>query len=171
MTLGFSTELKGKPTYFVEKIWEAILQLGLEFKVSEMEIATKALSEIYIAKTYAPKLHTFRRDEKNRWKVGMIIDFFINVRTKQMFRFAPKLKVKGIQKVEIKWFDTFGKKLVRVFIEDKSFAWVIFDKQMIVTGKMLELAQNDGFDTIQDFFEYFLEDFTGKIIHWTDLKY
>lgn len=28
-----------------------------------------------------------------------------------------------------------------------------------------------GFDTIEEFFAYFNEDFVGKIIHWTDLRY
>lgn len=36
---------------------------------------------------------------------------------------------------------------------------------------MLKLAINDGFESIDDFFNYFNEDTTGKIIHWTDLEY
>ena len=36
---------------------------------------------------------------------------------------------------------------------------------------MKDLARNDGFDSIQAFFEWFKEDFEGKIIHWTDLRY
>ena len=37
--------------------------------------------------------------------------------------------------------------------------------------QMETLAIADGFDSIEDFFKYFTNDFTGKIIHWTDLKY
>lgn len=33
------------------------------------------------------------------------------------------------------------------------------------------LAKNDGFSGVKEFFEWFSEDFKGKIIHWTDLKY
>jgi hypothetical protein len=33
------------------------------------------------------------------------------------------------------------------------------------------LARNDGFATVKDFFEWFSEDYTGKIIHWTELRY
>ena len=36
---------------------------------------------------------------------------------------------------------------------------------------MWQLAINDGFESLKHFFEYFNEDFEGKIIHWTDLKY
>ena len=37
--------------------------------------------------------------------------------------------------------------------------------------KMELLSQNDGFDSVQDFLDYFSENFYGKIIHWTDLIY
>ena len=36
---------------------------------------------------------------------------------------------------------------------------------------MLNLVQNDGFASISDFLKFFNKDYTGKIIHWTDLKY
>lgn len=48
---------------------------------------------------------------------------------------------------------------------------LFYDVAGIEKDKMLQLAQNDGFDTIEEFFEYFNEDFTGKIIHWTGLRY
>ena len=33
------------------------------------------------------------------------------------------------------------------------------------------LAWNDGFDTAEEFMNWFKMDFIGKIIHWTDCKY
>lgn len=172
MILPFSTKMNGKPTYFVEKIWETILQKGIQIKLTDfIEFGRKALPKHYIVGTHKPKLHTIREDKKDRWKAGTKIDFFINCRQKDMFRFAPVLPVVSTQKVQIMWFNTFGTFVARVFINDQSFACVKFEKEMIVTGKMLELAQNDGFDTIEDFFAYFNEDFKGKIIHWTDLRY
>jgi len=30
---------------------------------------------------------------------------------------------------------------------------------------------NDGFESLQDFFNWFNKPFRGKIIHWTDFKY
>ena len=46
-------------------------------------------------------------------------------------------------------------------------------------SERLAFAQNDGFDTWEDFFNYFYprikahrdEYYSGKIIHWTDLRY
>ena len=43
---------------------------------------------------------------------------------------------------------------------------------IVLTNKQIEqLAKNDGFDSVQDFFNWFNEDFNGRIIHWTDFKY
>ena len=99
MILGFSTQLNGKPTHFVEKIWEAILQKGIPFTYEGMEIGAIALPKGYVIKTHSPKLHTIREDNKNRWKVGTKIDFFINCRQKDMFRFAPVLPVVSVKKL------------------------------------------------------------------------
>ena len=34
-----------------------------------------------------------------------------------------------------------------------------------------KLSLNDGFDSCEDFFAWFNEDFSGKIIHWTPFRY
>ncbi len=65
MILPFSTQLNGKPTYFVEKIWEAFLQKGIQFNAVEMKIGIEALPEGYKIKTNSPKIHTIREDKKN----------------------------------------------------------------------------------------------------------
>jgi hypothetical protein len=41
------------------------------------------------------------------------------------------------------------------------------------TDEIEELAINDGFDSVADFWDYFSSygDFEGRIIHWTDLTY
>lgn len=180
MILPFSTQLNGKPTYFIEKIWEGLLRTV--FKDDEKYIDYLKAYEEQFGKHWDflpeeqermtnPKIHTIREDKKERWKPGTKIDFFINCRQKDMFRFAPVLEVASVQKVQIMWFNTFGTNEARVFIDDESFACVKFEKEMIVTGKILEFAKNDGFDSIEDFFAYFNKDFTGKIIHWTDLRY
>ncbi|WP_379963976.1 hypothetical protein [Epilithonimonas sp. UC225_85] len=161
MILSFKTKINGKPTNFVEKIWEGFLQKGIQFKAVEMKIGMEALPEDYKVKTHHPKLHTIRKDEKNRWKPGNLIDFFINARTKDMFRFAPRIKVLSTQQIKI-----FHQKNS---LENSAFVYMD-DKRM--REKQIEtLAINDGFESVESFFEYFNEDFTGKIIHWTDLKY
>lgn len=172
MILPFSTQLNGKPTYFVEKIHKSFRIHEVNMKAAIDPSIHYTADYNFVAKDKLPaKLHTIREDKKERWKPGTKIDFFINCRQKNMFRFAPVLPVLSVQKVHIMWFNTFGTNVARVFIDDESFACVKFEKEMIVTGKILEFAKNDGFDSIEDFFAYFNEDFTGKIIHWTDLKY
>jgi hypothetical protein len=166
MILGFSTQLNGKPTYFVEKIQTALRLPFFNNSVGFSPEHVPPNMNFYVKSKYKPKLHTIREDKTNRWKAGMKIDFFINVRTKKMFRFAPVLPVVSTQNILITYTKT---NKAMVFIDDKCF----YMQDFSVEGnhKMLHLAQNDGFDTIEDFFAYFNEDFTGKIIHWTDLRY
>ena len=81
-----------------------------------------------------------------------------------------------VQKIEIKWFDDGKIKQVSVFIDGKIYGTVCYNFGVNVTElykrkKLDLLAQNDGFETIEEFFAYFNEDFKGKMIHWTDLKY
>jgi hypothetical protein len=173
MILPFSTKLNGKPTYFVDKIWCSLIQ-SKKATIEEWNIIYGFLYKIKhptgsdINTSLRPKHHTIREDKKERWKPGTKIDFFINCRQKNMFCFTPVLHVVSVQKVEIKWF---GKNLVKVYIDGIIFGWVKIEEEIQATGDILQLAHNDGFDTIEDFFAYFNENFTGKLIHWTDLKY
>lgn len=145
MILGFKTKINGKPTYFVEKI--------LAYVYPEIKLAG-----------FKPKLHTIRSGKK--WKPNKIIHMAVGVRTsnyKQFNKGLHSLSVcKGVQYVEIIWQKKGGKKYPEIFV----------DKKKIVNKKKLELiAINDGFESINDFFKWFNEDYKGKIIHWTDLKY
>lgn len=173
MILGFKTQINGKPTYFVSKIW-----IGIESKFSQftekgnrlfnfpkeyIQCGQKGLLTFQRPK---PKLHTIREDKTDRWKPGMMIDFFINVRTKDMFRFAPRIPVVSIQKITMSyaWND-----IINIWINGRE----------LTPSERLELALNDGFDSWKEFFEYFYpvikstEDnfWKGKIIHWTDKRY
>ena len=167
MILPFSTQLNGKATYFVEKISKTIKSL-LFAKNPPAGFGSEFIPENFCYVQYAyckPKLHTIREDKKDRWKVGAKIDFFINCRQKDMFRFAPVLPVISIQKVEIyhnaqsMWNDTIARPTIYI------------DGYDLHPDKIRQLAQNDGFDTIEDFFAYFNKDYVGKLIHWTDLRY
>ncbi|RTY93224.1 hypothetical protein EKM01_03755 [Flavobacterium sp. RSP46] len=178
MILPFSTQMNGKPNYFIEKIWEGLLKHIFCQDTEYIEYLNS--HEMQFGKNWDwlregcepdPKIHTIREDKNDRWKPGTKIDFFINCRQKDMFRFTPVLPVVSVQGVEIIWVELFGIKVVHVFIEKEFFAKVKFDSEMIVKDDMLRLAKNDGFDTIEDFFAYFNKDFKGKLIHWTDLKY
>ncbi len=169
MTLPFSTKLKGKPTYFVEKILR-----GIEISkdpINLLEYWKFTGFDLFSKQMIKPKLHTIRDDKNDRWKVATKIDFFINARQKSMFRFAPVLPVVSIQEFVLE-YELSSSPIGRgacVWIDNVKFWW--FDDINKDDQKMLHFAQNDGFDTIEDFFAYFNKDFTGKLIHWTDLKY
>jgi hypothetical protein len=166
MILGFRTEIDKKPTYFVEKIHKGIRE---NYMLNPIDPSIHYTTDYnYIAKNKnAAKYHTIREDKTNRWKQGMKIDFFINVRKKDMFRFAPVLPVVSVQTVYMSygWND-----LIQISIGDKDLSFY---------HERLEFAQNDGFDTWEDFFNYFYPQIKAtpdnflkmKLIHWTDKKY
>lgn len=160
MTLSFSTKIKGVETHFVDQIMEGL-------------IANKLINEhqynncynAYLDKGYTftflkeQKIHTIRRDDKNRWKAGNKIHFVINNRSKNRFQFAPVLEVKSVQAIEIG--NLFG---------DRDH--VTIDGVKLTNKQVEELASKDGFFSVNDFWNYFLnEDFYGSLIHWTNKKY
>lgn len=129
-------------------------------------------------KQFVPKIldgskkHTIREDATNRWKVGRVMDMATGVRTKQYNKFTEQICL-GIQKIEFIWH-TENKGLanecrgVKVFIDGRNIndEWFNEDEMLIDV-----LARNDGFDNRVDFFTWFSENFTGKILHWTYLRY
>ena len=169
-TLGFSTHfperMGNKPTNFVGKIWQGLIDhLGYENSITSshigeyvMDANDKALELFNFRKgEFIPKFHTIRADKKNRWKVGDKIHMVVFNRTKNRFQFAPILEVKGIQHILI--YNNTGHEIVYV------------DNRALRRSDKEILAKNDGFDSVEHFFQWFNEDFTGKIIHWTELKY
>ena len=174
MILPFSTQLNGKETYFVDKIWSGLIDRKISTidKCRAYETSRKISGHkpFAIVPHYKPKIHTIREDKNNRWMVGTNIDFFINVRQKSMFRFAPILQVLRVQNIEIIYVPFGDKKQdARPFV--RVDGRLIYDVGQTLRAQMKEFAENDGFDSVNDFFKYFNKDFTGKIIHWTDCKY
>jgi len=181
MILGFSSVfpngvLKGKRTHFVEKI-HVSLKYNNEHSISS--IYKNWFEEKQILKGYnfnfkvgvdcKPKRHTIRVDEKRRWKPGMKIHFYINVRRKRMFNFAPILHVKSVQKIEIvRVANVFTPYTIQC--NNKTYQ-ILIEGQCLKYETIVQLIYNDGFDTVKDFFEWFDKDFSGVLIHWTDLKY
>ena len=169
MILGFSTQLNGKPTYFVERIWASIHS---QFKVENeyllpnvyFECLDKGFKNMH---PFKPKLHTIREDKNDRWQPGTKIDFFINCRQKNMFRFAPFLPVVSVQEVYMSYRSN---DLIQISVNER---------ELFGFNERLEFAQNDGFDTWEDFFNYFYPQIKAtpnnflkmKLIHWTDKQY
>ncbi|RWX03382.1 hypothetical protein [Flavobacterium cerinum] len=156
MTLPFSTQINGKPTYFMEKIATSLKEVYGEWLPRKYQHES---FDVAYASDAKPKHHTIREDLKNRWKVGMFIHFVINNRTPNRFQFAPSVfQCKSIQEIEILHLNKIQQA-------------IMVDGRYLTVFEMENLAENDGFDCIGDFFTYFNKDFKGKIIHWTDLKY
>lgn len=181
MILPFSTQLNGKPTYFVERIHKGIRE---NYMLSPVDPSIHyPVNYNFQAKSLVPpKIHTIREDKNDRWKVGTNIDFFINCRQKDMFRFAPVLPVVSKQKIELIWKEntenhTFlGTKFDRICtikIDDRFYGDAYLFNGSVVSSSYTipTFANNEGFDTPDELFAYFNKNFKGKIIHWTDFKY
>lgn len=181
MTLSFSTkwpkhmgEWAGQPNYFVWKILQGIADNDL---LNEEEISAYFETIVAIEPMWPnnnPKLHTIRQDPHGRWKKGMKIHPVINNRTPQRFQFAPEMVCTGIQYIHI----LNGGDGRQVSIGDRPdyedcMPIYFEDDNDTVHGQneMEVLALNDGFESVDQFFAFFKEDFRGKIIHWTDLRY
>lgn len=172
MILSFKTKINGEPTYFPEKIWQ-----GFPNQEDLLE-EWFTLGKVYEGYNFHPdaagmfpKIHTIRKDDKNRWNAGIMIDFFINARQKDMFRFAPKIPVVSVQIIQIKFMSIWNSSGLYAKPIVKIDGKLIYD--MAGNGKEIleKISKNDGFKSIDDFFSYFNNDFEGKIIHWTDFKY
>lgn len=171
MTQSFSTRwpdrMGGGPTHFVEKIWAGINE-GLDD--SEILFYSENGKRFDPYSYHTPKRHTFREDPHDRWRVGMKIHPVINNRTPKRFQFAPTMECKSTQKIEI--FHNVGH--TQIDIDGECYGEVFhhgLDDIYEYTNDLQDLAINDGFDSIEHFFQWFNKDFEGKIIHWTNLKY
>ena len=165
MTLAFSQAINGKLTHFPEKILNGLVNNELikvsEYRDLQIQYVKKAISTNWI---FANKIHTIRRDEKNKWKVGNKIHFVIYNRTPQRYQFAPIVPCMSVQAIKIKYCYNRNTKAFDTPIV------MIGDKQLSINEET-QLAINDGFQSSEAFFNYFDKDFTGKIIHWTDKQY
>lgn len=192
MTLSFTQTINGKPNYFIEKIWQGILKDNFRLQIEYGYLAGNHNYKFgkfwdgFLADDRplsVPKLHTIREDKSNRWRTGTDIHFVINNRTKNRFQFAPVIKCVSTQDIEIR--DVTGTKVS--LANSLNFGWIVshqvkdvtfylayeiyIDGKRLLSDEISKLAINDGFDSVDDFFAYFNKDFTGKLIHWTNLKY
>lgn len=114
------------------------------------------------------KKHTIRQDIHDRWHAGMKMHQSTGVRTKQ-YKLIRIDMCTGTQKIEIKWLD---------ISKDARRASIYVDSRCVGTytnkyasGLLNMLAKNDGFESVEEFFNWFNQDYSGKIIHWTDFRY
>ena len=116
-----------------------------------------------------PKIHTIREDKSGRWKPGTKINFVINNRSKDRYQFAPVIPCVSVQPIKMTRFSD----LIEVVIGDSLWKAQINSKGVPYSWdiQLQILAQNDGFDSVEDFFAWFNKDYSGKIIHWTKYTY
>jgi len=165
---------KQKPTYFREKIWAGPGKSSFDCNGTRMICDLKAAnaeSEFRtgspIVKLLKPKLHTIREDSHDQWEPGMTIQMVYRgagYKIKDEFNkgIQELSKCVSVQKIRFEWHRRpYSINRCKVYIDD-----VIQNTEQVEI-----LAINDGFDSIHDFFAWFEKNFTGKIIHWTDLRY
>lgn len=183
MNLSFSEKINGKPTYFIESIWvglrlyntqdvDNVFDLYNHYRRLHIDQFNTRWDRKITGNTF--KVHTIREDKSNRWHVGSKIHFIINNRSKDRFQFAPVMEVKSIQKISICYIhgkDAFP--LITISKDEKGGVSKTLSPvhHFNYITELSELAFHDGFDSWEEFLQYFNEDFSGKIIHWTDIKY
>lgn len=172
MTLGFKTHFNEKPSFFMEKIWKSIKDHEI---TKELADATHIHNFNWtVWGNIPPKIHSIRKDNSNQWKVGNKIHFVYHNRTPNRFQFAPVLKVLKIEEIHIKITSKNCENKVTgalIYIGDHYLGGYNYHGELPSQKCVKELAINDGFETIEEFFSFFNDDFIGKIIHWTDFKY
>ena len=173
-TIGFSVKFSwGEETHFVPKIWEGIIEYGLFPQWASLPYLLlaegKNLDYIFKKEGISPKIHTIREDKADLWKPGRKIHPVVFNRTKDRFQFAPVLECKSVQKIEIRYIPEMP---WRGCIKINGIFKSVFNSNFSDDKDFLnQLALNDGFNSVEDFFRFFSKDFSGKIINWTDFKY
>lgn len=115
------------------------------------------------------KKHTLRADPKKRWKAGMKINQWMGS-PRNGGRFLYDDRCQSVQEVRIQCdlVDSpppYIKRKLSIYVDGRLLSW----------NEMLRLIQNDGLDYI-GFLTFFFKHgqigtWTGRIIHFTDLKY
>jgi hypothetical protein len=106
------------------------------------------------------KIHTIRENKSDRWHHGIKIQMATGVRTKHYNCFTDQFKCVSTQRI----FMTLGYNL-EITVDCDTYLY---------NPDKLKLISNDGL-TYNEFVQWFFpngkDEFSGTIIHWTDLKY
>lgn len=105
------------------------------------------------------KIHTIREDKTRRWRKGMKIHFATGVRTKNYEQFKEGVCT-GVQ--EIKMNPCSGE--IVVLKNDGLF-------HPLSDFYRAKLFSQDGFESEEEFWDWFNEPFEGVLIHWTEYFY
>lgn len=137
--------------------------LGFKTKFPKQDFGSKPTE--FVSKIQRGiKTTTFREDKHKRWKAGRSIQFYEGgYRKKQRKKFFEDT-CKSVQEVAMQ--NAFGEIL---------FSFDGGKQKSLSYDQLLNIAKNDGFDSVSEFITYFIPqsgaEWKGRIIHWTDLKY
>jgi len=112
------------------------------------------------------KPHTIRAGA--RWREGMSIQFYKNVRQKSMAKIREDAMVQVVQSITIARtpFDPNG---------SYKRPTITIDDYQLTPLECQELAQRDGFDSFSELLIWFDKThglpFTGQLVGWTNLRY
>lgn len=183
----------GDPTCFIERIWKGFLEspymrtnFGGESALVDYLLRPPCslnFDGIYRSSSFS-KLHSLRVDIAKRWNPDNHIHFKVwegRPYHSNSLPFAPIIPCVSVQKVFINWGLTTNflhrfpcmkiskKDLEKPLLSRTPSVYV--DEKLLSPQEVGELANNDGFDNVTDFYRWFNKDFSGKIIHWTDKIY
>jgi len=161
----------GEETYFIEKLWATSMKYCYSNEIEYMEYYRKqkeyfGKNEI-IEGSNIPKLHTIR-NQSDRFKVGQFVQPFVwtfkpykrnpNPSIPAQFDFMPPIKIVSKQRFDLDKFH--------------GCLWPFIDENELPLNEVSNLAQNDGFNNDEHFFQYFNKPVENmEIRHFTDLKY
>jgi len=174
MILGFKQKFPwGESTYFREKILAIVGRVSINGdNISDGPIINDG---------FKPKIHTMRAG--NRWKPGDKIHMAYGVRTKEYQQFnkgIPELEnCISTQRIKLTWIYKNAyvetnlplRKIKGPHGEFNYYPAIWVDDKPLNQSQIELLADNDGFDSIYQFFIWFNKDFTGQIIHFTNFRY
>lgn len=150
----------GEPTGFVPRIWKAmaIQGYGINRNSPFLEAESRYYDLHYV--DIRPKWHTVRR--KQRWTAG-------DKMSTKIWSGVPYVS-KKIQICDDVFVDRTQD--VRMYVEGLEVDTGSPDAHLIAVKDLLPMAENDGFDNIEDFANWLGVGFLGQIIFWhPELKY
>jgi len=174
-TLKFKNNLYGKPTRFLEKTFKS-LYWNTPLNEVAREVMLHADFDTGGLDFLQPKIHTIRRISEKPFlqeapfRVGESLKLgFFDCAGNQI---TPCLSctVKSVQTFSVKYKRDGTKTTAQVFIDGRFIGEAIWDNcQLKDSSFTLDiLIQNDGFDDVNQFFEWFDKDYEGVIVHWIE---
>jgi hypothetical protein len=154
----------GEETHFIEKLWAMYL---MTTGMKNIRSYYKNMMNIDTEKIYIPKLHTIR-NQSERFKVGQFVQPFVwtckpykrnpDPNIPAQFDFMPPITIVSKQRFDLDKYH--------------GCLWPFIEENELPLNEVSNLAQNDGFNNDEHFFQYFNKPVENmEIRHFTNLKY